>query len=794
MGEKGDNMTPETVSLPPTYAPSETYTESPPPAYQKPRASWVQVVRMVCMTVLAAAFLIGFFILTSAWLQARNTCNCQEHQVDGPIRSASFGGLAPRHEQLVGKVALDKNEGFNLDMNNNLEEEDKGSEEVSAEEQEDEQPEDDPADFETGEQDIVVPEQELEVLDEILEEDAFMEEERRQLEEEMRAQMQEMRKRVQLPVNLLLGNPMLAGREVNCEVERRQQQLAPGILSKIIVVTCDNDGDDDDDDSTESEEIPQLLQVPSPLEGRLMPPMLRPVPEIGPSAPKRLGPPFSLLAPILKMIAARESAKNQVVPEPLPPIASMPRATLEPVARFHAGPEPKEPIAGPPTGGRARELTVNRIPIPFGPLRFISGAPRVLNMPPFMQEPRRRDGPIITPQGPMSQGPMRLQGLVPLRILPEPLLPLQPRPMPEARGRALSSPVNLPPFNLRLLNLPLPPFMKPKMELKPRIMPITHMEMMHPHHQQEEEEEVEELQQPFQPPQFLRVPPPPPGFAPDGRHGIITEIEPDAEIIHSGPRHEDPMHPHFHPGFQMPHSHPEPHPHPHFHPHPQPQHLHNPHPEMLLPPPPPFHQAEHQPFEHIGMENHHHEHPHQDAPMPHPPLLFSQPQNPLRIHKVHPAITFTHPPVPPQQEHPSHTKVIHQPPTHAVIHQSPPQPLHVIHEAPSHTQVIHEPSSHTQVIHEEPSQPQPIHEEPPHPQTIHLPPPPQPSHPEMVHNAPPHPMTHDIPAHPPMIHDIPPQLPVLHDAPPQPQPEGRSASLERRAADDPNRHTLLVLN
>ncbi|XP_071442923.1 uncharacterized protein, partial [Hetaerina americana] len=73
------------------YAPS--FSSEPPPAYQKPRSTAVQVARIAGVTLVAASAILGTFLLAAAWITARNSCS---HHVIVPMQPGHSQG----HEHL----------------------------------------------------------------------------------------------------------------------------------------------------------------------------------------------------------------------------------------------------------------------------------------------------------------------------------------------------------------------------------------------------------------------------------------------------------------------------------------------------------------------------------------------------------------------------------------------------------------------------------------------------------------------------------------------------------------------
>ncbi|CAL4068569.1 unnamed protein product [Meganyctiphanes norvegica] len=486
MSEKGD-MPPDhgdQVSLPPNYAPSEAYTESPPPAYSNKKSSMVAVTRMVCLTILAGAFMIGFFSLTHSWLQTRS-CNCQHEDHDG-IRSASFVEFppAPQVEALVAHKEEEVPENTIItDINNNmsqLEEELNEQDKPKLEENGQIMPSDDI--HPTIDEEVSALQQEVEILEEV---ESELEDERHILEESAQQEFDEVNKNIKIPLDVILGNPALSGRDVNCKVDRRQQDIG-GLMTQAIIVTCEDKDD-----------------------GPAITPLLS-----SPSSKRPLGPPLSLLAPIMKMLAAKAKQRSQEFnsmnlnkPEIIfgakPVImASKMSGPIEGPIRMIRGPFPG-PMSGPsPFPMPAPRFLSMRGPNMSGPMRVpnMSGPMRGPNMSgpmrgPNMSGPR---GPMPDPRGspipnfnenrrisdggrqpkmiPMSINPMRMANGRSIRVLPfgkesrpdffpnlpKDLPPFPNRPpafpfkneqelriLPEPQPRGLNSPIALP--GLRIL-------------------------------------------------------------------------------------------------------------------------------------------------------------------------------------------------------------------------------------------------------------------------------------------------------------------------------------------------------
>uniref|UniRef100_A0A1B6FA08 Uncharacterized protein n=1 Tax=Cuerna arida TaxID=1464854 RepID=A0A1B6FA08_9HEMI len=84
-----DNFTAIPVKdYPPSH--NELYTTEPPPAYQKPKSSLVQVVRIVALTIIALTVTVGVFNLASIYIQANAVHRLQQ--------------LQNRHEQKISQI------------------------------------------------------------------------------------------------------------------------------------------------------------------------------------------------------------------------------------------------------------------------------------------------------------------------------------------------------------------------------------------------------------------------------------------------------------------------------------------------------------------------------------------------------------------------------------------------------------------------------------------------------------------------------------------------------------------
>lgn len=376
-------MSVDTVSLPPTYAPSEAYSDSPPPAYKRSKSTTVQVARMVCITLLAVAFMIGFFVITSNYLSAKQ-CDCSKHE---DLHTAS---VLPSVEKLVGAEELNKVE----EMNGNAVEEEASTAT--------------PKTFlEKEGEEIAVPDAQEELDDNVpleevqafindvaeIEDEAEREKEQMGVQDIMNQEIEDIKKKIKLPIDLILGNPTLAGRDVNCEVERRQQPIGGGIVTQAIIVTCS-----DNDDEEAKVEGPGFVMTPP--------------------GPRRLGPPLSLLAPIMKMLTAKAMARQEkpieiktinAIPIPFPPqTGPQPCSPNGPFPCFMNQPVPfPGPMNGPmpgPFNGPMPNPFFGPFPGPFpGPMN--GPFPGPMNGPfpgPF---PDTMNGPFPGPMGGPMGGP-----------------------------------------------------------------------------------------------------------------------------------------------------------------------------------------------------------------------------------------------------------------------------------------------------------------------------------------------------------------------------------------------------
>ena len=63
-----------TVAIKPDYPPSEVYGSEPPPAYHRSQSSAVQIAKIIAVTVVIVSFVLGGFILASAYVTANASC------------------------------------------------------------------------------------------------------------------------------------------------------------------------------------------------------------------------------------------------------------------------------------------------------------------------------------------------------------------------------------------------------------------------------------------------------------------------------------------------------------------------------------------------------------------------------------------------------------------------------------------------------------------------------------------------------------------------------------------------
>jgi len=548
MSEKGE-LPPDQMSLPPNYAPSEAYTESPPPAYPNKKSTVVAVTRMICLTILAGAFMIGFFSLSHSWLKARDS-NGKHDDRDG-IKSGSFIEFppTPQVQALVGHKEEEKSMNTIItDINNNepqlndsFNEDDQKSTENSEIQSDDILPKMD--------EEISSLQQKVNILDQV---ETEIEDEKHILEDSVQQEFDDVKNNIKIPLDAILGNPSLAGRDVNCKVERRQKDIG-GLITQAIIVKCN--------DKVDAPSIPSGMSLLS-----------------SSSSQRPLGPQLSLFAPIMKMLAAKakKRAENfnsmnnktpQILNGPKPIIMSSTiSGPMGGPIRMIRGPMPG-PISGPrPFPINAPRFPSIRGPIMPGPRRPISN----INSSPmanFNENIKIFDEVQQPKMIPMSISPMRIANGRSIRVLPfgkEPRVdsfqnlpndlpsfqkfpsafPIKNvhelRNFPGPQPRGLNSPIALPELRhlpARLLNAYPQPTSSVRLAEKAELpKPITHMEMRQPEHKSE----------PIVTPSFK---PEGPEFGPPKIHTVIGPPKnmPQLRIIpHSKTLHElPPMPSHF---------------------------------------------------------------------------------------------------------------------------------------------------------------------------------------------------------------------------------------------------------
>lgn len=96
-----------TITMKPEYPPSEVYSASePPPAYRQRVSSSVQIARIAALTVVAASFILGSFILASSWVAARASCH-QLEQLDAMLdKELALEGHAYGNDGLIADEPL----------------------------------------------------------------------------------------------------------------------------------------------------------------------------------------------------------------------------------------------------------------------------------------------------------------------------------------------------------------------------------------------------------------------------------------------------------------------------------------------------------------------------------------------------------------------------------------------------------------------------------------------------------------------------------------------------------------
>ncbi|KAJ2944360.1 hypothetical protein O0L34_g18359 [Tuta absoluta] len=97
-----------TITMKPEYPPSEYSASEPPPAYRQRVSSSVQIARIAALTVVAASFILGSFILASSWVAARASCH-QLEQLDAMLdKELALEGRAYGNDALL-RDELDAN-------------------------------------------------------------------------------------------------------------------------------------------------------------------------------------------------------------------------------------------------------------------------------------------------------------------------------------------------------------------------------------------------------------------------------------------------------------------------------------------------------------------------------------------------------------------------------------------------------------------------------------------------------------------------------------------------------------
>ncbi|KAJ8716120.1 hypothetical protein PYW08_013405 [Mythimna loreyi] len=104
-----------TITMKPEYPPSEVYsTSEPPPAYRQRVSSSVQIARIAALTVVAASFILGAFILASSWVAARASCH-QLEQLDAMLdKELALEGRAYGNDALLADEPLPINSAHAL--------------------------------------------------------------------------------------------------------------------------------------------------------------------------------------------------------------------------------------------------------------------------------------------------------------------------------------------------------------------------------------------------------------------------------------------------------------------------------------------------------------------------------------------------------------------------------------------------------------------------------------------------------------------------------------------------------
>lgn len=114
MDKQPDSMA--TIQMKPEYAASEVYstTSEAPPAYIKQHSNSVKIAKIIALTVIASSFIIGSFILASAYLQARSSCD-QMQTFDSILEKELM--LEALQQELPKAEALMQEKEENQDIN-----------------------------------------------------------------------------------------------------------------------------------------------------------------------------------------------------------------------------------------------------------------------------------------------------------------------------------------------------------------------------------------------------------------------------------------------------------------------------------------------------------------------------------------------------------------------------------------------------------------------------------------------------------------------------------------------------
>ncbi|XP_066148894.1 bromodomain-containing protein DDB_G0280777 isoform X1 [Euwallacea fornicatus] len=90
------------VTIKPDYPPSEYCASEPPPAYHKHKSSAVQVAKIIAVTVVVVSFVLGIFILASAYVTATASCRQLEQDLEllGEVADRFDNSNLPQPEAL----------------------------------------------------------------------------------------------------------------------------------------------------------------------------------------------------------------------------------------------------------------------------------------------------------------------------------------------------------------------------------------------------------------------------------------------------------------------------------------------------------------------------------------------------------------------------------------------------------------------------------------------------------------------------------------------------------------------